>query len=116
MPWTESDHAAAVAEIETSIYERAGTGRDVDADPRVVESMALENAGNRLYPRSRVPLSGRRLERALTSGRYDRWATLVWRARLADTVARSILRRRAFETGDLDHALKVAQDLRKGRR
>lgn len=116
MPWTEQQHGAALIETLGLLSVRQDDGREVDLDPRVVESIALENAGNALYPRSRVPLTGRRLERSLTSGRYDRWATIVWRARLAETLARSIVRKEAFASGDLEHALEVSTRLRKGRR
>lgn len=116
MPWTDEQHGAAVAATELALAARRLEGRDVDDHPRVLESIALENAGNALHPRSRIPLTGRRLERALTSGRYDRWATIVWRVRLAEVAARSAVRREAFASGDLDRALEVSTHLRKGRR
>lgn len=116
MPWTEQQHGDAVRQVTEALEARRTSGREVDDRPRVLESMALENGGNALAPRSTVPLTGRRLERALTSGRYERWSTIVWRCRLAETLARSIVRREAFTSGDLDHALAVATRLRKARR
>ena len=116
MTWTDQQHADAVSAVNKALDRRWADGLAVDDDPRVLESTALENGGNRLHPRTRIPLTGRRLERSLTSGRYDRWATIVWRIRLAETVARSRVRREAFATGDVAHALNVAANLRKGPR
>lgn len=112
MPWTEQQHAAAVSEIRGELEARP----DADLDPRVLESIALENAGNALHPRTRRTLEGRRLDRALTSGRYDRWATIVWRCRLAETAARSIVRREAFSSGEIEEAIETAVRLREARR
>ena len=110
MPWDSEQHRAAVAKIDRALDRRFAAGLAVDDHPRVVESLALENYGNDLHPRSTVPLSGKRLSRALRSARYERWATVAWRASLAQTDARSIVRRKAMADGDVETVLGLKRD------
>lgn len=99
MPWDELDHQAAVGGIIEGLQERARHDLEVDADARVVDALALENTGNRHYPRTRTPLTGGRLERAKVSGRYDRWATIVWRAEMAGVLSRRNARHASWSGG-----------------
>lgn len=92
--WTQADQDRAEAHVRRLLAERD----DADTHPRVVASLATENFGNVRTPRGPAR-TGRALDLALTSGRYDRWSTVVWRARLAGQVARSIVRRERITGG-----------------
>jgi hypothetical protein len=109
VPWTNDDHAQAVAAVEAALDARQAAGLEVDRSRRAVESMAVENHGADTIPTGPTAY-GARLERRLTSGRYGRWATIVWRCRLADNLARAIARRQVYAnpSGDVLAALERA--------
>ena len=118
MPWTDDDQRSAEHAILDDLGQRLELiGIDgevapgipvVDDNSRVVAALAVENVGNRRHPQGPL-LDGDRLRRRLISGRFDRWSTLVWRATLAEQVARSIARRARFGAGIIPPGNRAAR-------